>query len=275
MKHLLSFFLFLCFSTANAQYFYKDIIGTKETADLVKRYLDNGVTSVQLSSYDANNTKNDGFLVAQVVTPNSVKTITRSGDESASVLTAYLNNNKQVIKTVDSSDALTSTSVYAYAPSGNLISIVSTSADSTGTFVQTEAHIWEYNGDKISRMLRVKNGVDTTVVNFELDEAGNVSEEKTIQKGVAQASVFYYYNDKGQLTDIVRFNEKAKRLLPEYMFEYSPGGQVIQKITVPANNSNYLIWRYQYDSAGLKIKEAIYTRQKELTGKIEYSYQKR
>jgi hypothetical protein len=56
------------------------------------------------------------------------------------------------------------------------------------------------------------------------------------------------------------------------MFEYAPDGKVIQKITVPANSSDYLIWRYQYNSNGLKIKEAIYDRHKTLNGKIEYQY---
>jgi YD repeat-containing protein len=56
------------------------------------------------------------------------------------------------------------------------------------------------------------------------------------------------------------------------MFEYSASNQVIQKITVPSNGSQYLIWRYQYDERGLKIKEAIYNKQKQLTGKIEYLY---
>jgi YD repeat-containing protein len=58
------------------------------------------------------------------------------------------------------------------------------------------------------------------------------------------------------------------------MFEYSANNQVIQKITVPSNNSEYLIWRYQYDANGLKTKEAIYNKQKQLTGKIDYVYQK-
>ena len=56
------------------------------------------------------------------------------------------------------------------------------------------------------------------------------------------------------------------------MFEYSPANQVIQKITVPSNSDNYLIWRYQYNGQGLKTKEVIYNKQKQLTGKIEYAY---
>jgi hypothetical protein len=76
------------------------------------------------------------------------------------------------------------------------------------------------------------------------------------------------------LTDVVRYNDRAKQLLPEYMFEYSASDQVIQKITVPSNNSDYLIWRYQYNPQGLKIKEVVYSKhdKRNPLGKIEYQY---
>jgi len=41
---------------------------------------------------------------------------------------------------------------------------------------------------------------------------------------------------------------------------------------VSADNPDYLIWRYLYDAKGLKTKEALFNKQKELTGRIEYSY---
>ncbi|HWJ30170.1 MAG TPA: hypothetical protein VNS32_26785, partial [Flavisolibacter sp.] len=91
-------------------------------------------------------------------------------------------------------------------------------------------------------------------------------------RGVTTQPVYYYYNSNNQLTDIVRYSNRAKRLLPEYMFEYSSTGQVIQKITVPENSSDYLIWRYQFDTRGLKTKEVIYNKQKQVTGKVEYQY---
>jgi hypothetical protein len=259
---------------ASAQYYYKDIVGTKETSELIRQYMNNKVSRVQLTSYDVNNTKNDKFYVEQVFTPQFLKTITRSGDEDPSNFISFINNQGQVIKTVDSSDAFIATTLYTYNPGGSLTSIHSTSSDSSRTFVQTEEHKWEYNGAEISRMLRIKNGTDTSFVQFKRDERGNISEETVRRKGVVSEPVYYYYNAENRLTDIVRFNTKVKRLLPEYMFEYSPAGQVIQRITVPANNSDYLIWRYQYDATGLKIREAIYTKQKQLTGKIEYVYQK-
>jgi hypothetical protein len=58
---------------AKAQYYYQDILGTKETADLIKTYRNNKVSRVLLNSYNAENTKSDDFYVEQVffyVKPN-------------------------------------------------------------------------------------------------------------------------------------------------------------------------------------------------------------
>jgi antitoxin component YwqK of YwqJK toxin-antitoxin module len=172
---------------------------------------------------------------------------------------------------VDSSANLTSVSEYGYDGSGRLLYIKSNSTDSSRTLNETEVHQWQYTNGQVSRMLRIINNVDTTVVDFKL-ENGNVTEEWSTRRGVKENPVYYYYNAAKQLTDIVRFNKRAKQLLPEYMFEYAADGKLIQKITVPANSSEYLIWRYQYDATGLKTKEAIYDRNKTLNGKIEYLY---
>jgi hypothetical protein len=268
---LLSFLLLAIAS--QAQYYYKDIIGTKETADLIKNYRNNKVSRVVLNSYDAENTKNDDFYVEQVYSDQVLKTITRSGVTEESVLLSYSDINGNVIKTVDSSEIMTSISTYNYTADGQLQSVVSNSSDSSHKTSQTESHLWEYNNGRISRMLRIRDQKDTTYVTFKFDDKGNVIEEQTTRKGITSEPVYYYYDNNSRLTDIVRFNNKAKRLLPEYLFEYSPSNQVIQKITVPANGSEYLIWRYQYDNRGLKIKEAVYDKRKQLTGKIEYQYQ--
>lgn len=274
MKKILIILLLFVSIGASAQYYYKDIVGTKETADIIRTYTANKVRKVVLNSYDADNTRNANFLVEQLFDGTALKTTTRSGDEDPSVLTSYINDQGQVIKTVDSSDALISTTTYTYNSDGWLSSLLSVSSDSSGLFSQTEQHRWEYSNGRITRMVRIKNGKDSSTVNFKLDDKGNVSEEQSVRRGVKSEPVYYYYDTQNRLTDIVRFNNKVQRLLPEYMFEYSAANQVIQKITVPGNSSNYLIWRYQYGADGLKTKEAIYTKQKQLTGKIEYIYQR-
>ncbi|HVG13237.1 MAG TPA: hypothetical protein VM843_09545, partial [Flavisolibacter sp.] len=184
MKTIFLSLLIFALSPAHSQHFYKDIIGTKETTELIRLYKNNKVRSVQLNSYDADNTKNEGFFVEQVFTPASLKTITRSGDEETSTLVSYINEQGQVIKTVDSSSAMISTTVYTYNPSGNLATITSTSGSASGSFTQTEEHQWEWEGEKIQRMLRIKNKLDTSIVSFVLDEKGNVTEERSNRKGI-------------------------------------------------------------------------------------------
>jgi hypothetical protein len=266
-------YLFFTVQIAGAQYYYKDIIGTRETAEIIKHYNANKVSKVVLNSYDAENTKNGDFYVEQLFDPISqvLRTVTRSGVSDASVLISFTDQSGHVVKTIDSSGAITSNTVYQYNPDGVLLTVNTVSSD-TSSASQTEDHIWQYEQNKIKGMLRIKNKVDTTVVTFKYDESGNISEESSIRKGVPFEPVYYYYDSNHRLTDIVRFNKRARRLLPEYMFEYSSANQVIQKITVPANGSDYLIWRYQYNNNGLKTKEAIYNKQKQLTGKIEYQY---
>jgi antitoxin component YwqK of YwqJK toxin-antitoxin module len=274
MKHLLlSFFLFTG-SALHAQYYYKDIIGTRESSDLIKTYQKTGVTGLSVNSYDANDTRNDAFFIAQTFSkPHAVlRTTTRNGDEQQSVLTSYADSAGRIQKTVDSSANLTSITEYTYNNNGQLHTIKSVSTDSSKRLNETEVHQWQYNSGQVQQMLRIVNNKDTTVVQFKV-EGGNVVEEQSTRRGVRD-TVYYYYDAQNRLTDIVRFSAKAKRLLPEYMFEYAADGKVIQKITVPANSSDYLIWRYQYNAEGLKIKEAVYDRYKTLTGKIEYQYQR-
>lgn len=274
MKKFLIALICISSLSASAQYYYKDIIGTQETANTMKLYQQHKVSRVVLNSFDGDGTKSDAFYVEQTFSPstNTLRTVTRSGMTMESVLTSYLNEKVQVGKTIDSTSGLLSTTIYNYNNEGLLTQVLLSAIDSSNAFSQTEEHLWKYENGKVNKLLRIKNKRDTTVVQFKLDEAGNISEEQTLQNGNANEPVLYYYDAQNRLTDIVRYNKKVRKLLPEYMFEYSGNNQVIQKITVPSNSSDYLIWRFQYDSRGLKIKEAIYNKQKQLNGKIEYLY---
>lgn len=266
----------LCFCiSAFSQYYYKDIIGTRETTGMMKAYKGANVSRVVLASYDGDNTRNEDFYVEQQFSAaaQTLRTITRSGVTDESSLTSYLDADGSVIKTVDSAGNNISTTLYTYSAAGQLTSVVSTTTDSARAFTETEEHLWEYSNGKITRLLRIKNKTDTFFVQFKWDERGNIIEERATRNGINTDPVYYYYDAQNRLTDIVRFNAKARRLLPEYLFEYSSANQVIQKITVPGNSSDYLIWRYQFDDRGLKTKEAVYNKQKQLRGKIEYQYQ--
>lgn len=273
MKAFLLPAILLLAISAPAQYYYKDIVGTKETAANMRAYFKNNVTRVVLTSYDENDTKIPGFLIEQAFfkAENKLRTTTTTGN-SSSVLISYVDANGNVTKTTDSSARFFGETQYVFNPAGELVNVSSFSTDSAKTTTQTEVHYWQYENGRIKSLLRIKNKVDTTRVTFVYDENGNVAEEHTTHKGIQLEPYYYYYDEQNRLTDVVRFNPLAKRLLPEYLLEYDADGRVIQRITVPSNNDAYLIWRYLYNSQGLLTKEAIFNKQKQLTGKVVYQY---
>jgi hypothetical protein len=274
MKALFLSAVLILSTTAFGQYYYKDIVGTKETAGIIKAYQSNKVSRVLLNSFDEDGTKTENFYVEQIFNPTTrtLKTITRSGESEASTLTSFVDEKGQVIKTIDSSVMMVSSAQYRYDNEGRLLFFTNTSSDSSRRLNLEEEHLWVYKDGRIDHMLRIKNKVDTAVVSFKFDENGNPVEENSVRRGIKSEPVYYYYDAQNRLTDIVRYNNKVRKLLPEYMFEYSATNQVIQKMTFPTNSSEYLIWRYQYDDRGLKIKEAVFNKQKQLNGKIEYVY---
>lgn len=274
MKALLSALVALVSVSASAQYYYKDIIGTKESAELITAYRNHKVRSVRLNSYTINNTPLESFSVQQEFLPalQALRTTTKTEYTAPSYLTSYVDASGKVVKTTDSSAGVVNTSIYTYNDAGRLTSIVTTAGDTLAA-TRTDAHLWQYDAQgRITKMLRIKNSRDTAVVNFKLDEKGAVVEEQETRRVVKEEPWFYYYDEGARLTDVVRYNKKAAKLLPEYMFEYSETNQIIQRITVPQNSTDYLIWRYAYNDKGLKTKEVIFNKDKEQTGKIEYIY---
>ena len=100
MKPFLLALSVLIGSVSSAQYYYKDIIGTRESSGMIKNYMNNKVNRVLLTSYNANNEKDDQFYVEQQFSPSSraLKTITRSGITNQSVLISYTDGKGNVIK---------------------------------------------------------------------------------------------------------------------------------------------------------------------------------
>ncbi len=276
MKNILgSFFILISSSTLHAQYYYKDLIGTQEINQTIKLYLSNKVLSVEATGFDGDGVKNSDFSETHsfFVDKNLLKIATRN----KTVITNeyYRFDPKGLLITMaDTSSSLVSTSSYSYDEKNNPVLIKNTLSDTGDSIYANEVHQWFYNDQgKPLKMLRIVNSNDTTQVRFTLDEKGNVTEELPFVKNVSGEKTYYYYDDKNRLTDIVRFNTKARRLLPDYMFEYTEKNQVSQKITtLSMADLAYLIWRYVYNDKGLKTKEASFNKDKVMTGKIEYSY---
>ena len=274
---LLAFSLF--FSTLHAQYYYTDVIGTQETNRQMKTYLAEKVRTVAATGYDKQGAKTNEFSELQEIKDKgaTLRISTFSGTTKTVLLNRF-DALGRVIVTIDSSASVISSIKYDYDNAGRIIQIQNIVTDPASDFNQTETHQWFYSiSGKPDRMYRIINTgsaiPDSLEIRFLLDENGNLGEERTYRRGLETGYLYYYYDEKNRLTDIVRYNTKLKKLLPDVMFEYNDNDYVIQKLT-PTSNSNlgYLIWRYVFDAKGLKTKEALFNDDKQMTGKIEYNY---
>lgn len=274
MKLLLSLVTFLLFCAAgSAQYYYFDVVNTKIANQNYRLLRSNEVRKIQATSFDGNEPSKD-FVLQQTIAPDGSKIVTRtaSSGTSESYFTAHYRNNR-LIKTVDSSSNAINSVEYQYDNTGKIISVVSASSDFDGSFTNREVHQWQYNENGLpERMYKIKNSVDTTTVVFSYED-GLVAEEKWWRNNRNTETYYYYHNQKKQLTDIVRFNRRANKMLPDYIFEYDGQGRISQMTQTQSAAANYLTWKYLYNDKGLKEKEVAFNKQKEMLGRIEYKYQ--
>jgi hypothetical protein len=276
MKKILLFAVIVCAAMqVQSQYYYLDIIGTKQTNQQYKLIRSHQLKHINAVSYEANNQPAKDFLLEQTVTNDGQQIITRSAS-SGSMLSYFISyyQNNRLVKTVDSGNNAINKVVYNYDNAGRVASINSISKDFDGTFINAENHTWTYNekGLPVS-MLKVKNEKDTTLVLFITDEQDNVAEERWKKNNRIIETYYYYYNSKKQLTDIVRYSRKARAMIPDYILDYDNSGRITEMRQTQAASANYLIWRYSYNDKGMKEKELVFNKQKELLGKIEYSYE--
>ena len=280
MKNIILFLLLLANSALSAQYYYNDIIGTEETNRQMKSYIDNKVLTVTASGTDPRGVKATEFSEFHEIRENgrALKS-TSIINFNKSVIYSRFDDQGRVISMIDSSTNIESITTYEYDAAGRIKLVKNSVKDSANDFSQQELHQWIYNANnKPEKMLRIIHstlnaGPDTLEVKFKLDEDGNPGEERTYRGRIETGYLYYYYDDKNRLSDIVRFNQKLKKLMPDILFEYDESNRVIQKITTTSSISlGYLIWRYVYNEKGLKSKEALFNRDKQLTGRIDYAY---
>ena len=274
MKKLPFLLLLLLFFHANSQYYYKDLVAAADITRLMKTYTANNIKKITAKGITPEGGASSEFSEVGEINGTTLR-VTTNNNKAIATLKYSFNDRGQLISSVDSAINVKSTSTYTYDANGKIISIsnAATDADSSGDFSQTEVHQYIYKDGKLDKMWRIINKKDSLEVRFGTDEHGNVIEERNFRRGVLADPVYYYYDDRNRLTDIVRFNYKANRLLPDFLFEYDDNDRVIQKITTTSgNNLGYLTWRYLFDEKGLKTKEALFNKDKQLQGRIDYSY---
>ncbi|HLX93188.1 MAG TPA: hypothetical protein VKR32_16000 [Puia sp.] len=259
----------------NAQYYYKDILATKEAVEKQRQYKVSNVRSVDVISTDAEERPEEGFVCRQQVAPDFLETdtYTKSRFNPESYQMTFFDSRGYIIKTVDTSQKYYSTTEYQFDMVGRLLKITNTSTETDNHFNDIEEHLWQYDpSGRPSKLLKVKNGTDTTYFHFVMDDKGDITEEHGVHEGEPLPTIYYYYNNSNQLTDIVRFNAAANRLLPDYIFTYNGHDAVASMVMVPEGSTNYQRWAYQYDDKGLRTEEICFDKQRQILGKIHYSY---
>jgi hypothetical protein len=276
MKLLIKFIMFvLVAQTSKAQYYFKDIIASREAIDKEKIYRNQRVKSVELASMDANDQPEDGFACQQKVSGNflQIMTYSKSKFTPESFQTTSYSENGLLKNTIDTSKSFYSVTEYQFDAQGRLTNITNTSTQTDNQIKDIEEHQWRYDQNgKPLQMIKIKNISDTTHIWFVLDEKGNVSEERSEHNHVPMQAIYYYYNDNHELTDIVRFNAAANRMLPDYIFSYNADHSLASMIIVPEGSSDYQRWVYRYDDKSLRIEEICFDKQKKVLGKIFYAY---
>jgi len=265
--------MMLAFSGAKSQYYYKDILLTRQNQDNWKLYQSQKVKEADLQSLESNNEQTPGFTCIQSVSPDfsEILTYTKSANRPASTMTTLYDGSGRPLRTIDTSDTYQSTTEYMYNVNGEISSLQNTSVETDNHITATEKHVWIYDSARPKQMIKIREGSDTTIVNLVQDEKGNIIEEKPVRAGQSLPSVYYYYDDQGRLTDIVRYNQKAGRLLPDYVFEYG-SGRITSMLSVPAGSSDYQKWIYTYHSNGLSSSETCYDKKRQVIVKIIYTY---
>ncbi len=275
MRIILAILILFSFVSNNGycQYFYNDILATQTTNKLQQLYVNQKIKTIKTISKESDGSIINDFFVSQTISNNGneITTQTQASSGSKTVLKSFYKDGK-IVKTINEEDGVSSTTVYLY--NNNLL--LSVTSGTTDTFITTnsnEMHIWKYNLNGLpTEMVKIKNSKDTTMVKFEIDESSLVKTESWFKNGKIFETFYYYYNNNNQLTDIVRYNSKAQKMLPDFVFDYDTNGRINKMIQVIAGGTNYNLWLYYYNEFGLKTKEECFNKQKQLLGTVEYVY---
>lgn len=260
----------------SAQYYQKDILNNKQAFADKNLLQEQKIREVMVHSFEGDKSPSKGFFCKKEISKNyrTIATYTKSDISNKSLLTAYYNENGLLVKSIDSSAISSATSTYSYDEKGNVVSILSVARSYDDDFVTTINEERQYKYDKKNKpaqLLRIKNKLDSVLIDFLQDEKGNVTDE--IATGKNGKHYYYYYDDKNRLTDIVQYNVVKAALVPDLIFEYNRQGQVTQMVSVEEGMSNnYYVWQYIYNDEGLKIIEKCLSKERVLLGYFEYEY---
>lgn len=261
---------------ANAQYFYNDILLAAQNKTHFEKLVRSKVKTVTVKAYQNDGEEIDDFVLRQEIDLGAatLTTYSKTTFSDASILKTTFNKNRMPVTVLDSAEGASSTTRYTYNPAGQIISLSSVSVQpEQQENIVTEVRNYQYNAKGMAeKMIRIKNGTDTMTIVFTEAENGLPGEETWYRGEKKIETWFYYYDDKNRLTDIVRFNALAKKMLPEYLFGYDEKNNLASKVTVQPGTGQLRIWQYKYNAAGLKTEEIVLNKQRQQEGKMAYIY---
>lgn len=265
--------IFIC-SFASAQYYYNDILATQQSQQQYQLYRSSKVKKMQATSYEEDRTPTEGFKLEQELSIDGKKLVTSTANISGkkSEVTSFFELGK-LKRTQSYSNGIDNKMEYGYDEKGQIKMFTLTTLDTSMNYKSVETREWHTNAaGQYTYVLKIKNNSDTSIGSFVYDELGNLVEEHWKKKNKEIETYYYYYNGAKQLTDIVRFNTRLKKLIPDYQYEYDEKGRPIQ-MTQLAANGKYFVWKYGYNEKGLKISETCTDNKKLMIGTIEYKYE--
>ncbi len=269
--------LLICCTYLQAQYYFNDIVSLKRNEEYYEKLMALQIRQVSVKAYETDNTEASDFYLKQEVNP-AKKTLTTSSKSSfsdASILETTFDEQGRIQQVFDSSQGGSSYINYRYNASNQLVEMKSRALEQAQQQnVVNERREYSYNEKGMPvKMLRINGGKDTMYVEFIAAQNQQPGEEQWWKNGMKIETWFYYYDEANRLTDIVRYNQVVKQMLPDYLFGYDEEGKLTSKVAVQPVTGSFRIWQYQYDEKGLKTKETVMNKQRQPEGKMLYTYQ--
>lgn len=261
--------------SVNGQYYYKDIWNNLQIVKEFNILKNDNLKTIKIKSFEDDNQPSEGFFCEKKINKNYTQSqmISKSNVTGQSLLVSDYNTNGQPVKTTDDTPTTTSTTEYEYDQNGQLkvILTITKGDDDSEKITETHEYFYDEKGKPL-KMLRKKGDVLISTIHFVSDANGNIIEENVEENNTTDKKYYYYYDDKDRLTDVVHYNERAQRLLPNYMYEYNTLNQPKQMISTEEGGNNYFIWKYTYNDKNLRETEKCFSKERRLLGTIEYEY---
>jgi len=276
-KHFVLSALLICCTYLQAQYYFNDIVSLKSNENYFEKLMAQQIRLVSVKAYETDNTEASDFYLKQEVNPlkKTLTTSSKSSSSDASILETTFDAQGRIQQVFDSSQGGSNYINYRYNASNQLVEMKSRALEQAQQQnIVNERREYFYNEKGMpEKMIRINGSKDTMVVEFIASQNQQPGEEQWWKNGMKIETWFYYYDDANRLTDIVRYNQAVKKMLPDYLFGYDDEGMLTSKIAVQPVTGSFRIWQYQYNVQGLKIKETVMNKERQPEGKLLYTYQ--